>query len=122
MQEMRIPRTGAVGRHRWRGRRAGLSASLTLLEREHVALLLAICELESSQPRKGQQSATLDRFLLPMLMKDLGRVQHALARAAHGAYGSCEMCHKLLPIRELETRPSTTLCSSCTRRMIKSLR
>jgi DnaK suppressor protein len=118
MQEMRTPRTGAVGRHRWRGRRAGLSAPLARLEREHVALLLATCELDSPQPGTDQRSAALDRFLLPMLMKDLGRVQHALARAAHGAYGSCELCHKLLPIRELEARPSTTLCSSCTSRVL----
>ncbi len=122
MLEMRTPRADAVVRHKWRGRRAGLSAPLARLEREHVALLLAICELETPRPREDQRPAALDRFLLPMLLEDLGRVQHALARAAHGAYGSCEMCHKLLPIRELEARPSTTLCSACSRRMVKSLK
>ena len=122
MQEIRVPRAGALARHKWRGRRAGLTAPLGRLEREHVALLLAICELESPRPRENQRPAALDRFLLPMLIEDLGRVQHALARAAHGAYGSCEKCHKLLPIRELETRPATTLCSACSKRMVKSLK
>jgi len=122
MLEMKSPRMGALVRHKWRGRRAGLTAPLARLEREHVALLLAICELESPQPGEDRRPPALDHFLLPMLREDLSRVQHALARAAHGAYGSCEMCHKLLPIRELEARPSTTLCSACTRRMVKSLK
>ncbi|MGZ3676452.1 MAG: hypothetical protein ACXVCO_19285, partial [Ktedonobacterales bacterium] len=89
-----------------RVRRASLALALGRLEREHVALLLAICELESAADGDGE-SVALRKALLPMLREDLRQTQHALALAARGAYGSCEECHKPLAARHLEMKPAT---------------
>jgi|GEM_PF-1497051 RNA polymerase-binding transcription factor DksA len=104
-----------------RGRRAALVAALARLEREHVALLLAICELETPQ-QDDHQSQALREALLPMLREDLRQTQHALARAAHGAYGTCEDCHKPLSLRELEAHPAATHCAICNARLRHSPR
>ena len=104
-----------------RGRRAAQAAALARLEREHVALLLAICELETPQ-RDDHQSQALRAALLPMLREDLRQTQHALARAAHGAYGICEDCHKPLSLRELEAHPAATHCAICNARLRHSPR
>ena len=98
-----------------RVRRASLALALGRLEREHVALLLAICELESAENGKGE-SVELRQALLPMLREDLRQTQHALALAARGAYGSCEDCHKPLSARHLEMKPATTRCPECAAR------
>lgn len=98
-----------------RVRRASLALALGRLEREHVALLLAICELESASDGNGEGVA-LRKALLPMLREDLRQTQHALALAARGAYGSCEDCHKPLAARHLEIKPATTRCPACAAR------
>lgn len=102
-----------------RVRRASLALALGRLEREHVALLLAICELESASDGDGE-SVALRKALLPMLREDLRQTQHALALAARGAYGSCEECHKPLAARHLEMKPSTTRCPECAARARRS--
>jgi RNA polymerase-binding transcription factor DksA len=94
--------------------RASLALALSRLEREHVALLLAICELESASDANGD--AALREALLPMLREDLRQTQHALALAAHGAYGACEECHRPLAARQLEIKPATTRCPVCAAR------
>ena len=64
-----------------RVRRASLALALSRLEREHVALLLAICELETPNP-DDPQAEVLRAALLPMLREDLRQTQQALGRAA----------------------------------------
>lgn len=100
-------------------RRASLALALSRLEREHVALLLAICELESASDDNGE-GAALREALLPMLREDLRQTQHALALAAHGAYGACEECHRPLAARQLEIKPATTHCPVCSARSRRS--
>ena len=95
-----------------RVRRSSLALALSRLEREHVALLLALCELES--PEGGDaNSQALREALLPMLRDDLRQTQHALARAAQGQYGICEDCHRPLSGRQLDLKPSATSCPVC---------
>jgi len=98
-----------------RARRASLALALSRLEREHVALLLAICELEApaSDADADGNAQALRAALLPMLREDLRQTQHALARAARGQYGVCEVCHKAVAGRTLELRPAATRCGAC---------
>ena len=95
-----------------RARRASLALALSRLEREHVALLLAICELETPDAADSNP-AVLRAALLPMLREDLRQTQHALARASRGLYGICEDCHKPLSARQLELTPAATRCATC---------
>lgn len=104
-----------------RGRRASLTLALSRLEREHVALLLAICELEGPVKAGDGNSKALRDALTPMLRDDLRQTQHALSLAAQGQYGSCEDCHKPFTSRQLELRPATTRCSVCEARAHRSL-
>ena len=95
-----------------RVRRSSLALALSRLEREHVALLMAICELESPDSADGNSRA-LREALLPLLREDLRQTQHALARAGEGQYGVCEDCHRPLSVRLLELKPSATSCPIC---------
>ncbi len=95
-----------------RVRRSSLALALSRLEREHVALLLAICELESPDSADGNSQA-LREALLPLLRDDLRQTQHALGRAGQGQYGVCEGCHRALSARQLELKPSATSCPVC---------
>ena len=104
-----------------RGRRASLALALTHLEREHVALLLAICELEGPASGGDANAQALRAALLPMLREDLRQTQHALGLAARGMYGCCEECHKPFTSRQLELRPATTRCSLCEARSRRAL-
>ena len=85
--------------------------ALRRLEREHVALLLAISELEAGLP--GAESSELRAALLPLLRNDLARAQYALLRAAAGQYGACDRCGRPLAARRLELNPATTRCPTC---------
>lgn len=93
-------------------RRSSAALALSRLEREHVALLLAICELESPDEADGN-SLVLREALQPLLREDLRQTQHALARAAQGKYGICDDCNRPLSARLLELQPSATTCSVC---------
>lgn len=97
-----------------RGHR-GASLALGRLEREHVALLLAICELEA--PTEAAAGAVggpeVRRALLALLREDLRRTQHALSLVSRGQYGYCEECHRPLSRRTLELKPATTRCAIC---------
>lgn len=92
-------------------REATIAQALRRLEREHVALLLAICELEG--PTGLQESPAMRQALLVLLRDDLSRVQGALALAAEGRYGSCERCGRAITRRELELSPATVRCDAC---------
>lgn len=111
-------------------RRVGLAQTLLRLEREHIALLLAMCELEAQQSRQSasgmtartvsaqggatmQASESLRAALAPMLREDLRRAQYALARAAQGMYGVCEQCGRPIALRRLQLQASATTCQSC---------
>ncbi len=104
-------------------RRVGLAQTLRRLEREHVALLLAMCELEAQQARQATPngasigaSESLRAALAPMLREDLRRAQYALARAAQGMYGVCEHCGSPIALRRLQLQASATNCASCATR------
>lgn len=97
---------------------AFVSVALARLERDHVALLAAVCELTSPSRDPGSATDMADRpalrdALLTVLREDLRQTQQALALAANGAYGYCEVCHTPLPSRVLLEQPATTHCAGC---------
>lgn len=83
---------------------------MTRLEREHVALLLALSELEASD--MGTDSALRDA-LSPLLRSDLRRAQYALSRLDAGLYGMCDRCARPIAARLLNLAPATTRCPTC---------
>jgi RNA polymerase-binding transcription factor DksA len=85
--------------------------ALARLERDHVALLAALCDLETADSR--HLSAAMRDALAVLLRADLRQTQHALALAAEGRYGACERCHTPLASVALLTTPATTRCPSC---------
>lgn len=113
----------AIGRRasQRRGRRASMALALNHLEREHVALLLAICELEGPAKSGDNNSQVLRDALMPLLREDLRQTQHALSLAAQGRYGCCEDCNRPFTSRQLELRPATTRCPICEARSHRSL-
>lgn len=100
----------------WRPRRVSLTLALSRLEREHVALLLAICELEDPPRSDDDTPRAVREALLLLLRDDLRQTQHALALAAQGTYGICEGCQRPLAVRLLEQHPALTRCAACTGR------
>ncbi|HEX9039338.1 MAG TPA: hypothetical protein VF808_20320 [Ktedonobacterales bacterium] len=90
---------------------SGRAQALRRLEREHVALLHAISELESGA--RGPENPALRAALLPLLRHDLARASYALRRAAEGQYGVCDRCGRRLALRLLELNPATTRCPAC---------
>jgi len=44
------------------------------------------------------------------LRREMGRIDHALARIAEGSYGVCEVGGEEIPVERLEARPVATLC------------
>ena len=89
-----------------------LARALARLEREHVALLLAISELDSGASAHATDGA-LRAALAPLLRGDLRRTQYALSRADAGQYGCCDGCGRSIAARRLELNPAVTRCSAC---------
>lgn len=114
MSAERRPRVRKIAA--WRSRRASLALALSRLEREHVALLLAICELEDPPRPDDDTPRALREALLLLLRDDLRQTQHALGLAAEGTYGICEGCHRPLAMRLLEQHPALTRCAACSGR------
>ena len=110
---MRVSRSrGFSSRHMAPNTRAQtLASAINRLEQEHVALLLALCELEESATR--EQDAMIRSALDLLLRDELRRTQHALRRASLGIYGICEVCQQPLSRRQLSLLPAVTTCSSC---------
>lgn len=104
-----VPRRKSLAPQR---RPATLARALARLEREHVALLLALSELESSA-NAGAPDGALRAALAPLLRGDLRRTQYALSRADVGLYGVCDGCGRVIAARRLELNPATTRCSAC---------
>jgi RNA polymerase-binding transcription factor DksA len=102
------PRVGLIGE-----RSATLGLALRRLEREHVALLLAIAELESPDAQADAAARAINHALRDLLRDDLRRTQHALSLATQGSYGACESCGRSLARRQLEIAPTTTRCPNC---------
>jgi RNA polymerase-binding transcription factor DksA len=102
---------------------AFISLALARLERDHAALLAALCELESGaacgNAAAGARSAdwpdspVLRDALQTLLREDLRQTQRALRLAAEGTYGYCEVCHAALSLHTLMVQPATTRCAAC---------
>jgi hypothetical protein len=110
-----LPRRGAqYQRMRLRGARTGaLSSAVSRLEQEHLALLLALCDLEEPGANAAANAEPMRSALLVVLREDLRRTQHALALAARGVFGLCEECHRPLSRRHLDLTPAATRCGIC---------
>lgn len=93
-------------------RPATLARALARLEREHVALLLALSELDASASATTPDSA-LRAALAPLLRGDLRRTQYALSRADAGLYGICDSCGRAIAARRLQLNPANTRCTAC---------
>lgn len=96
----------------------GRAQALRRLEREHVALLLAISELEAGG--RGPESPALRAALLPLLRYDLARASYALRRAATGQFGLCDRCGRPIVARLLDVNPATTRCPACAAQVRRS--
>src|SRR5690348_195820 len=96
-------------------RARALVAAINRLEQEHVALLLALCDLE--EPTARSEDVVLRSALEHLLRDELRQTQHALQRASQGTYGICEVCHQPLSRRHLSLHPAMTRCWACTGRM-----
>jgi RNA polymerase-binding transcription factor DksA len=113
-----------VARSRMEQRDArGAHVALSQLEREHVALLMALCELEAPTKEAHAVAGGLEvqQALQALLRDDLRLTQHALQLAAHGQYGLCEDCHRPLTRRHLALRPATTRCFACEARVRRAV-
>lgn len=93
-----------------------LAAAISRLEQEHVALLLALCDLEEQAPK--DQDAVVVAALQVLLRDELRHTQHALSLASLGTYGVCEVCQRPLSRRHLSLLPAITRCSSCAGRPV----
>lgn len=101
-------------RSRPRSTRTGVLASaIGRLEQEHVALLMALCELEEPSTTTAANAEPMREALFVLLREELRHTQHALELAARGAYGACEECHRPLSRRHLDLKPATTRCGIC---------
>jgi DnaK suppressor protein len=49
--------------------------------------------------------------------RELNQIDRALARLAQGAYGTCEVCQKKIPVARLNALPYSTTCINCQREM-----
>lgn len=114
----RITRRNALPRNvEWNAQDAGtIARALSRLEREHVALLWALCELDSDVSTTAStmlNTPAMVETLRTLIQSDLRRAQHALQRAAEGLYGLCEDCHRPLAARQLALNPAATRCAGC---------
>ncbi len=91
-----------------------LVLAINRLEQEHIALLMALCDLEEASA--NGHDAVMRSALDQLLREDLRRTQHALQRAAQGTYGICEVCLQPLSRRHLSLLPAITRCWACTGR------
>lgn len=91
-----------------------LITAINRLEQEHVALLLALCDLE--EPSARNEDVILRSALEQLLRDELRQTQHALQRASQGTYGTCEVCYQPLSRRHLSLHPAMTRCWTCASR------
>lgn len=94
---------------------AFVSLAVARLERDHVALLAALCDLE--RERRASAAAgtqVMQEALTAVLREELRQTQRALERASAGTLGYCERCQAPLTITVLLAQPATTHCPGCT--------
>jgi len=60
--------------------------------------------------------------LIQSLEAKLHAVDHAIAMAAKGMYGICEVCGVEIPVERLEIMPETTLCVNCASKLEQGIR
>jgi hypothetical protein len=89
---------------------AFVALAVARLERDHVALLAAICDLELDRPGSAP---VIQQALAAVLREELRQTQRALERAALGTLGYCERCHAPLAISVLLSQPAATHCPNC---------
>jgi RNA polymerase-binding transcription factor DksA len=94
---------------------AFVSLAVARLERDHVALLAALCELEQAQQvSSARHAAVMQQAITAVLREELRQTQRALERAADGTLGYCERCGAPLAVAILLAQPATTHCPACT--------
>lgn len=71
--------------------------------------LATLLEEQSIEIQNDEVLAALD----DSIRAEMGRIEQALARLDRGAYGTCEHCGKLIPVRRLEALPFTSSCVEC---------
>ena len=110
-----LPATMAAPARRGRDRvqEAFVTLTVTRLEREHVSLLAALCELEQEQSPSRGRTPAMRQALAAVLLDELRQTQRALERAAHGTLGYCERCDAPLAVTILLAQPATTHCARC---------
>jgi DnaK suppressor protein len=52
--------------------------------------------------------------LLALVRQDLDDVEEAMRRLEDGSYGRCDTCGTALSIEQLESRPASRRCTTCT--------
>jgi hypothetical protein len=90
---------------------AFVALAVARLERDHVALLAALCDLELDPPGS---TPVMQQALAAVLLEELRQTQRALERAALGTLGYCERCQTPLAVSALLSQPAATHCPSCT--------
>lgn len=45
--------------------------------------------------------------------RELASIEHALRRMKEGTYGTCERCHRKIPVARLQALPYATTCVKC---------
>lgn len=70
-----------------------------------------VADLGTKNAVSGENEAEVRR-----LVERRAQMEHALERAAEGAYGICESCAKPIPAERLELFPSATTCVACKQR------
>jgi hypothetical protein len=91
---------------------AFVTVAVARLERDHVSLLAALCDLEQAPPTAGSKPV-MRQALAAVLQDELRQTQRALERAAQGGLGYCERCDAPIAIAVLLSQPATTHCPSC---------
>lgn len=92
---------------------AFVALAVARLERDHVALLAALCDLDMEQRSSAASGPVMRQALAALLHEELRQTQRALERAADGTLGYCERCQSPLAISILLSQPATTHCPSC---------
>jgi DnaK suppressor protein len=115
-----IPSTmAAPRRHGDRVQAAFVTLAVARLERDHVSLLAALCEMEQHAPTAGE-TPVMRQALAAVLREELRQTQRALERAAQGGIGYCERCDAPLAVAVLLAQPATIHCASCAAAVARS--
>ncbi len=60
--------------------------------------------------------------LINSLEDKLHSIEHAMAAATSGRYGTCEVCGQPIPEERLQIMPETTLCVQCASKLEQGIR